>query len=314
MGERRIVDVFNIRSRFLRSVQLERDFQDSAALSGYVKTDFVQECCERISDGLRPKSGRRAWRVTGDYGSGKSSFALLVANVLAGRDSRQAPQIVRAFDFKKLGVAQPVYLPVLVTCSRKPLATSILTALHNAIASVYKRGANSKPAEAIERLLKAKTEPSDEQIVEAILDANSQVIADGKGNGLLILVDELGKFLEFAALSPHRQDVFLLQKLAEAASRSGNEPLFLVCLLHQGFNAYADQLNQSAQREWEKGCGALRGNCFQSAGRTSRTSHRLSPQRGGRPHTEGATSGVASCDATRRRTRMVRRGTTTASR
>lgn len=255
MGERRIVDVFNIKSRFLRSVQLERDFQDSAALSGYVKTDFVQECCERISDGLRPKSGRRAWRVTGDYGSGKSSFALLVANVLAGRDHKQAPQIVRAFDFKKLGVAQPTYLPVLVTCSRKPLATSILTALHNAIASVYNRGANSKPAEAIERLLKAKTEPSDEQVVEAILDANSQVIADGKGHGLLIIVDELGKFLEFAALNPHRQDVFLLQRLAEAASRSGSEPLFVLCMLHQGFNAYADQLNQSAQREWEKVAG-----------------------------------------------------------
>jgi hypothetical protein len=255
MAEQRIVDLFNIKSRFLRSVQLERDFQDSAALSGYVRTDFVQECCERIGDGLRPKSGRRAWRVTGDYGSGKSSFALLVASVLTGRDNRQAPQIVRAFDFKKLGVARPVYLPVLVTCSRKPLATSILTALHNAVASVYKRGAKSKPAEAIERLLNAKTERSDEQIVEAILDANSQVIADGKGHGLLIIVDELGKFLEFAALNPHRQDVFLLQRLAEAASRSGNEPLFVLCMLHQGFNAYADQLNQSAQREWEKVAG-----------------------------------------------------------
>ncbi len=255
MGERRIVDVFNIKSRFLRSVQLERDFEDSAALSGYVRTDFVQECWERISDGLRPKSGRRAWRVTGDYGSGKSSFALLVANVLAGRDHKQAPQIARAFEFKKLGVARPAYLPVLVTCSRKPLATSILTALHNAIASGYKRGANAKPAEAIERLLKAKTEPSDEQVVDAILDANSQVIADGKGHGLLIIVDELGKFLEFAALNPHRQDVFLLQRLAEAASRSGSEPLFVLCMLHQGFNAYADQLNQSAQREWEKVAG-----------------------------------------------------------
>lgn len=255
MGERRIVDVFNIKSRFLRSVQLERDFQDSAALSGYVRTDFVQECCERISDGLRPESGRRAWRVTGDYGSGKSSFALLVANALAGRDNKQAPQIVRAFDFNKLGVARPVYLPVLVTCSRKPLATSILTALHAALASVYKRGAKSNPAAPIEHLLTAKTEPSDAQVVDAILDVNSQVIADGKGHGLLIIVDELGKFLEFAALNSHQQDVFLLQRLAEAASRSGNEPLFVLCLLHQGFNAYADQLNQSAQREWEKVAG-----------------------------------------------------------
>src|SRR5204863_3442325 len=29
----------------------------------------------------------------------------------------------------------------------------------------------------------------------------------------------------------------------------------LVCLLHQGFNAYADLLNQPAQREWEKVAG-----------------------------------------------------------
>lgn len=61
--------------------------------------------------------------------------------------------------------------------------------------------------------------------------------------------------MEFAALHPQRQDVFLLQRLAEAASRSGDEPLFVVCLLHQGFNAYADYLNQSAQREWEKVAG-----------------------------------------------------------
>ena len=255
MGERRIADLFNVKSRFFRSVQLERDFHDSAALSGYVRTDFVQECCERIGEGLRPKSGRRAWRVTGDYGSGKSSFALLVANVLAGRDNSQLPQIVRAFDFKKLGVARPVYVPVLVTCSRKSLATSLLAALHGAVASVYQKGAKSKLAEEIDELLNAKTEPNDEEVIETILDVNSQLITDGKGQGLLIIVDELGKFLEFAAVNPDRRDVFLLQGLAEAASRSGNEPLFVLCMLHQGFNAYADQLNQSAQREWEKVAG-----------------------------------------------------------
>ncbi len=84
---------------------------------------------------------------------------------------------------------------------------------------------------------------------------NSRIIADSKGKGLLLILDELGKFLEFAALHPERQDVFLLQCLAEAASRSGDQPLFVVSLLHQGFNAYADQLNQLAQREWEKVAG-----------------------------------------------------------
>lgn len=251
----KIINLFNIRSRFLRSAHLERDFHDPTALSGYVRTDFIKQCCDRIGEGLRPKSGRRAWRVTGDYGSGKSSFALLVASALARRDSKLPPQLVRVFDFKKLGVAEPAFLPVLVTCSRQSLSTSILRALHKSISAVYKRGAKSKPAERIERLLNAKTEPSEEQIIDAILDANSQIIADSKGKGLLIVVDELGKFLEFAALNPHRQDVFVLQRLAEAASRSGDEPLLVVCLLHQGFNAYAEHLNQSAQREWEKVAG-----------------------------------------------------------
>ncbi|MCL5742317.1 MAG: hypothetical protein M1541_00110, partial [Acidobacteria bacterium] len=63
------------------------------------------------------------------------------------------------------------------------------------------------------------------------------------------------KFLEFAALHPEQQDVFLLQRLAEAASRSGDQPLFVVSLLHQGFSAYVDHLNHSAQREWEKVAG-----------------------------------------------------------
>ena len=255
MTDPRISDLFDIKSRFLRSAHLERDFDDADALSCYVPTDFVQSCFDRIGEGLRPRSGHRAWRVTGDYGSGKSSFALLLAHALAGRDHKLPPQLLRVVDFKKHGVARPQFLPVLVTCSRQPLATSILRAVHRSLTGVYRRGAKAKPAAHIQRLLDAKAEPSDEQIIDAVLEANSQLIADSKSQGLLLLIDELGKFLEFAALNPHRQDVFLLQRLAEAASRSGDEPLFVVCLLHQGFNAYADQLSQPSQREWEKVAG-----------------------------------------------------------
>jgi hypothetical protein len=255
MAEKRVADIFNIQSRFLRSAHLERDFRDSTALDGYVRTPFIQECCDRIGEGLRQDSGRRAWRITGDYGSGKSSFALLLANALAGHDGKRPPQLARVFDFKKIGAKPTGFLPVLVTCSRQPLGTSILQALQARLSEIYKRTAKKKASGAVERLLDAKADPNDEQIVEAILEANSQIIADSKGQGLLIIVDELGKFLEFAALNVQRHDVFLLQRLAESASRSRHEPLFVVCLLHQGFTAYADHLNQQAQREWEKVAG-----------------------------------------------------------
>ena len=230
MSEKQIADLFDIKNRFLRSAHLERDFHDSASLSGYVPTEFVQSCFGRISEGLRPKSGQRAWRMTGDYGSGKSSFALLLAHSFAGHESTFPSQLRKVIDFKKLGVSRPAFLPVLVTCSRQPLGTSILRALNRSLSEVYRRGPKLKIVERIRHLIDAKNDPGDDQIVDAILDANSQVIADSKGQGLLLIIDELGKFLEFAALNPQKQDVFLLQRLAEAAARSGDEPLFVVSL------------------------------------------------------------------------------------
>jgi hypothetical protein len=63
------------------------------------------------------------------------------------------------------------------------------------------------------------------------------------------------QFLEFAALHPDRQDILILQQLAELSCRSGQQPIITVGLLHQGFHAYTDQLSQSSQREWEKVAG-----------------------------------------------------------
>lgn len=255
MSDKKIADLFKIGNRFLRSAHLERDFQDPTVLSGYVMTDFTRSCLGRMANGLKSRSGQRAWRMTGDYGSGKSSFALLLAHWFAGHDNTFPPQIRKVVDFHQFGVSRPHFIPVLVTCSRQALGTSILKSLLRSLNQIYGRGAKLKLALEVQHLLDAKQEPTEDQIFQLILEVNSRIITDSKGKGLLLILDELGKFLEFAALHPQRQDVFLLQRLAEAASRSGDEPLFVVSLLHQGFNAYADQLNQSAQREWEKVAG-----------------------------------------------------------
>ena len=215
-------------------------------------TDFTRSCLAQVVNGLKPGSGQRAWRMTGDYGSGKSSFALLLAHWFAGRQ-RVFPQEIReAVDFRQFGVTQPRFVPVLVTCSRQALGTSILNALHQTITQIYRGRAKINLVREVQRLLETKQEPTEDQIFKLVLGVHSRIVADSKGKGLILIVDELGKFLEFAALHPQRQDVFLLQRLAEAASRSGTHPFFIISLLHQGFNAYSDVLDQSAQREWEK--------------------------------------------------------------
>src|SRR6266566_10138973 len=114
MSDKKIAVLFNIENRFLRSAHLERDFQDPAGLSGYVVTDFTRACLGRMADGLKARSGQRAWRMTGDYGSGKSSFALLLAHLFAGYAASLPSEVRRAIDFQEKGASRPRFLPVLV--------------------------------------------------------------------------------------------------------------------------------------------------------------------------------------------------------
>lgn len=252
-----ISDLFRVQDRFLRSAHLERDFADPKALNGYVLTPQTKQYIERLATGLRDKSGQRAWRITGDYGSGKSSFALLLAHLFGEQHGRLPEHLRQAINFKKLGVSRPNLLPVLVTGSHEPLAVGLLRALRRDLVTTCGRG---RPPIVIERidaqLNESVTQPVPDQVVVHLLsEACSHIVGTGKGSGVLLLLDELGKFLEYGALHPERQDVFLLQALAEAACRSNRAPLFIVGLLHQGFNAYAEHLSQSAQKEWEKVAG-----------------------------------------------------------
>ena len=72
------------------------------------------------------------------------------------------------------------------------------------------------------------------------------------GRVLLLVIDELGKFLEYAAQDPVQGDVFVLQTLAEFAARSDQTPLFLLTILHQAFEQYASKAAKSQQEEWVK--------------------------------------------------------------
>ena len=263
MPDRTIAQLFRIKRRYLRSAHLERDFLDPTALDGYVVTDFARNCFARVAQGLNIRSGQRAWRMTGDYGSGKSSFALALAHGLGSFDKTLPPAVRELLESTSLDPARPHFASILITCSREPLGISILRALLQALRTFYGRKHRSQLSLSIEHCVERPNATVDDFVLKAISDVNEQLISDKKARGLLLILDEMGKFLEFAALKPQGQDVFLLQRLAEMASRSGDQPVLLVGLLHQGFNAYADSLSQSAQREWEKVAGRFEEIVFE---------------------------------------------------
>ena len=88
---------------------------------------------------------------------------------------------------------------------------------------------------------------SDDQVVkELVLLAGALPAAEG---GLLVVIDEMGKFLEAAAQD--NGDIYFLQLLAEAASRSEGR-LILVGVLHQAFDEYAQRVSRDIRGEWSK--------------------------------------------------------------
>ncbi|MXY46319.1 MAG: hypothetical protein F4Y44_04900 [Chloroflexi bacterium] len=70
-----------------------------------------------------------------------------------------------------------------------------------------------------------------------------------KRGGLLVIIDEMGKFLESAAYDG--TDIYFFQQLAELASRSSNR-LIVVGALHQAFEEYTNRLSHEIRDEWAK--------------------------------------------------------------
>lgn len=247
--EASIRDLFHVPERFIRSVQLERDFHDPHALAGYIVTPAMAAAFQRLADALRPTSGRRAWRITGDYGVGKSSFALVLAHLLANPQSPRVAAIAAEIDWS----STRKLWPLLVTGSREDLIANIGRGIAESLAwnAAIRRKDLSRLREAALAIAGGTGGLAElEALVQAVQEAAAKEDA-----GVLLVIDEMGKLLEHAALSPETSDVFALQRLSELAARSGERPLLLLGLLHQGFLAYAERLPTTSRHEWDKVAG-----------------------------------------------------------
>lgn len=257
-----INDILKPRRRFLRSTDLVRDFEDPQSLQDYCLTDFGKQCLEQIGSSFDPGATRRAWRLTGDFGSGKSSFALMLASAL--REPNRLPRGLRGNVAQALSATTKgkSYFPVLVAGNREPIRVSIIKSLVQALSQLYTRGAKAALISHMEDSLSGNR-LTDEMTLSFLVEADAKIIQNGKADGIVLILDEAGKYLEYAAMHPRQQDVFFLQQLAELASRSGKTPLVVLCLFHQGFNAYAEQLAKATQQEWEKIAGRYEEITFQ---------------------------------------------------
>jgi len=253
--------IVRVRRRFLRSVNLERDFYTSDPLDGYILTASALSTLERLATGVS-KPYARAVNLTGAYGSGKSAFALFAAKSLATplMGSLELRARIRLQDPKLAETAYPKntegFWPILITGSRQPIGQALLAGLQNALANLPERAARAVSKELRSKwtsVLDGAQSPNALEVTQIFAAASSLARKkDSTCRGLLVVIDEAGKFLEYAAIHPEQTDIHVLQELAEHAVRSEESPLFLVTVLHQAFDEYAHRLSAIQRDEWQK--------------------------------------------------------------
>ncbi|MDT8898283.1 hypothetical protein QYE77_08385 [Thermanaerothrix sp. 4228-RoL] len=252
MPDTLLSNIIRIRSNYLRAIRLEDDISNSNILGGYTLTVQALNTLKRITEGITNHS--RAWTLTGPYGSGKSFFGLFLANLL------DPHRYGHAMAWKMISVVDPLIAAQLQQTLKE----------NGGILSVIVTGARASLQECLARGF-SKVLDEDNHLHELKQSLENVRYSDSgtflkwvrtfvsqvsqyrdNTNGVLILLDEMGKVLEHATSNSQESDIYLLQELAEFSARSNSHPFIFIGILHQAFETYAAFLSQSARREWAK--------------------------------------------------------------
>jgi hypothetical protein len=265
-------DLVNVAPRYARAISLERDASSDAAVKGYVVTRTGAMFLERISAAFGDAGRHRAWTLTGPYGSGKSAFLLYLSALLGpssvrGRSARialreQYPDTAH-FLTKSRVLTRDGFAPVLVSGSPGSVLRALASAAARDLRSYYTLGRPSRAYRRLESFARAGAEFTPRDFVSTLEDLTSSLRASGKARGVLLVIDELGQFLESAAHGRGAEDLFVLQELAESSAKTAEPTLLLVTVLHQSFENYASALRPRDRQEWEKIQGRFEDFAFQ---------------------------------------------------
>ena len=226
----------HIARRFLRSIRIDTDLTESSALEGFICPQSSRDVLITMARHVT-ETGQGAFTWTGPYGSGKSSLVVALSALLNSSTSLHA-QAIKVFG--------------------QELTDAIGEALPSGTEGwrvVPVVGVRDDPVrvigEAVRREGVAKRRPrggwSESNLIKALTDAAEY--KPDKYGGVVLFIDEMGKFLEAAVRNG--SDIYVFQQLAETASRSKGR-LLVIGILHQSFEEYTHRLSHEIRDEWAK--------------------------------------------------------------
>jgi hypothetical protein len=267
-----------VESRFNRSVNVELDLGRDSAVDGYVLTSTGRTVLQRVASALIAGGTCRAWSLTGPYGTGKSAFAVFVASLLSPSKSHafsKATSLLHRADrslaeglIQKNGSVKVGLFAIPVTGVREPIEMALLRGLNRSVSHRLNGSGRSfiRDVQRAQESLRNGKHCEPERIVGFFADAVDLVCKGERGpDGVFLIIDELGRLVDFANSRPESTDLAVLQDLAEFAGRS-SRPFLLMTIRHQDFRAYATNLSPVRRQEWEKIQGRFEDIAFDEPG------------------------------------------------
>ena len=260
-----LADYIAVVGRFARSASLERDIARREPLDGYVVTARALDVVERIATTAANGAAGGAWSLTGPYGSGKSSLALLLDAAFGERDATRAAatELIEATSpavadllaraHQARGTDERGFHRAVVTASREPLHHTVLRALESAVIRAYGTIPSTRTFRAAKTLKTALADAASDdprRVGPSPADLLEVARCLAEDAPLLLIIDEFGKNLE-AISDGSDADPYLLQQLAEAGQGAGL-PIFALTLQHLSFEDYLVGIDGPRRREWAK--------------------------------------------------------------
>ena len=221
----------SVSSRFQRSINIDSDINDMDVIGSFVCPKSSSKVMASMAN-ARSESGEAAFTWTGPYGSGKSSLVVALSALLGKDDKARllASQTIPPDDLQTIlngfnmagGSNGWAFVPIVGA------KQSVEDFLRAKIETVYGLGKSTRK--------------------KPLLDIISEIAIDEE-NGIFIVFDEMGKFLEGALDGVC--DIYFFQQLAELATRS-NGKILVLGILHQAFAEYGRRLTRDIRDEWSK--------------------------------------------------------------
>ncbi|ECH8658389.1 ATP-binding protein [Salmonella enterica subsp. enterica] len=232
ISQKLLSDVVSISPQYQRSIRIDSDMGLPDALNGYFCHNTASSVIENICNQIL-STNQRGFTLTGPFGGGKSSLAVVLGSAVHSNEivRNKARSVLNTESINGFEQAFPVkngwnILPLVGR--RGSVVLDLYAALNKSLG----------------RKSSKKISPS--ELIDELLHLASQQVDDG----VIILIDEMGKYLEAAALNIG-DDVFFFQELAEAAARSEGR-LVIIGILHQSFSQYAMRLGVNTRDDWSK--------------------------------------------------------------